>query len=389
MHLELNSSSSLDSFFTTFSPSCKPSVPNWISQLHSLTQQDEPHAAFLDKSVLFIGDSVDRFLMKDICTMLGGNYTIHRIDSFLAEASDAHDAKPNGGTPRSCFIGGPSGRQALTMASFFFYGFDERDIWTDKTSTWSSPARYSERWTVFEQAYSTLYGPPESIPPPSPPPDQDPESPPPDEQQPLRSPLFAPKTHPDLVIVNMGLWELARFDRIKEQSQNQITKLDESPPDPITLAPEFVNEYINLTIDFLARVRELLGPKPVLRWRQMHTPTISSGPYFKDPSGKKKKSRARFSPVKVRVLNEAAKYACQVAGERAKAAKGRWWGKRGGQERKGMLDDGRIGTYPVGDLVAPWPTRKWLRDDIHPTDRTGAVVWGSGIFEYLARVPRR
>ena len=161
------------------------------------------------------------------------------------------------------------------------------------------------------------------------------------------------------------------------------------------------------TVDFLAKIRRLVGDDSRIRWRQMHTPTISSGPYFKDPTGKRRKSRRRFTAVKIKVLNNAAAYACEIASEveyerrksvqeasvAQKATGSRWAKWRTGKERESedgdrVTENGRITVWPIGDLVAPWSAAQLLRDDIHPTQTTGMIVWGAGVLEYLARTPK-
>lgn len=314
---------------------------------------------------------MDRFVLHDICTKFNGTFGMHPMDSYL---KTTEEKKAVGGLPRSCLIDGPSGRQGLTLLSYFFYGYDEADMWRDKETTWTSPPNYSDRWDKFEyEAYPSVFG-PDGL---------------------LAGTPAGEKGYPDLVIVNMGLWELARFDRLDEQiHEHQDPK---KIVDPVTVDPAFVDEFIRLTVDFLGRVRKLVGDDARIRWRQMHTPTISSGPYFKDKSGKQKKSRGRFTPVKVKVLNEAASYACVVASEQeferrrldkdSARPRGRW-GRWRTEEEEDAAEDGSVTVWPIGDLIAPWPTNQWLRDDIHPTEGTGMAAWGGGLFEYLARTPK-
>lgn len=215
--------------------------------------------------------------------------------------------------------------------------------------------------------------------------------------------ILAGRDGPDLVIVNVGFWELARFDRLDEQRQLKEGVREALLVDPVTVAEEFVGKFIEKTVQVLGRVRRLVGGKARIRWRQMHTPTISTGAYFIDyGTGAPKKSRGRFTAVKVKVLNEAAERACEVAsgeeverrrrerevGGRWEGGRGNWWRGAGGGE---VLEeeDGRVVVWPVGELVAPWPTGQWLRDDIHPTGLAGVAIWGGGVFEYLARTPKR
>jgi len=304
---------------------------------------------------------------------------MHPNDSYKKTVNDTV-VKAHHALPRSCFIDGPSGRQGLVLMSYFFYGYDENDMWRDKVSTWSEPPRFKDRWEMFEfEAYPSIFG---------------------------EEGVLAGRYGPDLVVVNMGFWELARFDRLDEQQQFREGVDERDLVDPVTVGEEFVKEFIGKTVEVLGRVRRLVGGTARIRWRQMHTPTISTGPYFIDyNTGTKKKSRGRFTPVKIKVLNEAAEWACEVASgneverrRRERGGKGHWesrkgsWWRRVGEEEvqdEGGDEDGRITVWPVGELMAPWPTGQWLRDDIHPTDSAGVMVWGGGVFEYLARTPER
>ncbi|KAI5844095.1 hypothetical protein BZA05DRAFT_320033, partial [Tricharina praecox] len=281
-----------------------------------------PIAALQNRTVLLVGDSVDRFLVDDMCHLLEGKLTIYPVSTYASSAPDHPTGA--GGLPRTCQISGPSGLQNLTLASYFFYGYDSLDLWRDKTATWTSPANFAPRWTVFSRAYSTLF-----------------------------HPGSLAGTRPDLVIANVGLWELARFDRLHERAHAGSDA-------PVALDDGFVDAFVEGTVDFLARLRALVGPQPQIRWRQMHTLWSAEGSYFTEAG--KKQDRQRFSPVKVAVLNVAAREAVNRAG--------------------------KVGWWPVGEMVSPWPAAWWLRDSIHQSGTVGAVVWGGGVLEYLARTPR-
>jgi hypothetical protein len=174
-------------------------------------------------------------------------------------------------------------------------------------------------------------------------------------------------------MANQGLWELARFDR-------QLERAGFDDPDPPVVAVDFINEYTTKTIDFLASLRELVGDATRIRWRQMHTPTVSNGPYFVDPAGEKKKNRDRFHALKIRQMNEVAREIMMQVTEAE-------FSRRGGRRVDG--ESGSISVWPIGDIVSPWPTELWLADDIHPSSKIGGMVWGDGVLEYLARSPMR
>jgi len=316
----LNRSKPIRTTFSSLHPDCKPANPSWFAQLK--LSADAPIVALQNRTVLFVGDSVDRFLVDDVCRLLQGNLVLHPVTTYASSVSGAPTGA--GGLPRTCQISGPSGRQNLTLASYFFYGYDVADLWRDKKATWAPPANFPPRWAAFARAYGTLF-----------------------------RPGSLAGSRPDLVVANVGLWELARFDRLHERAHNGVAA-------PTTLPAEFVDAFVEDTVDFLARVRKLVGPQAAVRWRQMHTLWSAEGSYFTQAG--KKHGRPRFSPVKVAALNAAAKEAVRRAGG--------------------------VGWWPVGEMILPWPAEWWLRDAIHQSGTVGAVVWGGGVLEYLARTPR-
>ncbi|KAL7276462.1 hypothetical protein RUND412_000524 [Rhizina undulata] len=327
-HLYINQTSYGDTYFESFTPLCQPAQNSWIKRI----LLKEPIPELQNKEFLTVGDSVDRYLVMDLCTLLDAPLKVHPLHSFTETTEDQ-----NGGLPRSCYVE----HLNLTMANWFFYGYDEEDMWTDKSNTYTPPGEYHSRWDLFSKAIKTL---------PS-------------------------NGHPSLIITNQGLWELARYDRLLERAGSD-------DPDPPIVSNEFITTYMDQTLNFLSQLRTLVGDSTRIRWRQMHTPTISSGPFFKTKDGETKKSRARFHPVKIRQMNEVAKEVIRRASVAENDRR-----KKGGVEVRG--ESGRITMWPIGDIISWWPTGLWLRDDIHPTPSLGAFIWGEGALEYLARTPRR
>ncbi|BFZ62480.1 hypothetical protein YB2330_003574 [Saitoella coloradoensis] len=295
----------------------------------------EPIPELQDKTLLLLGDSVDRFTVVDFCSQyVGKNASAHPLDSFTGIVSQI---LPNmGGYSRSCYLDYLN----LKVAWSFFYGFDETDMWQDKKSAYTAPGQFSERWRLSLEALKTI-------------------------------------PTPNLVMVNAGFWELARFDRLYERAYK-------SEPDPPTVSTEFLNEYIGLTTQWLADVRKAVGSSPRIRWRQTHYPGKATGSYF-TIAGEKKKPRARFHEVKIRALNAAAGVAVQQASEAELRSRISWPEKPGLGE---LQDDGSITIWPIGDIMSGWDTKLWVRDEIHQTADVGSFVFGESLMEYLARSPR-
>lgn len=318
-HIHLNTTSHFDTYFASYDPTCQPSSPSWIAQIRASAANRSNISSLKNKELLILGDSIDRNIVIDLCALLGTPATVHPLHTYR----EAVDSKI-GGYPRSCKIE----HLNLTLANYFFYGYDETDMWTDKSNTYTAPGEFSRRWALFTQAIKTL---------PS-------------------------GGSPTLVMANVGLWELARFDRLLERAGKE---------DPAEIYDEFRAGFKAHTVSFLHDVRGLVGNNTRIRWREMHTPGISDGNFFVDPS-KGGKARARFSAVKINMLNAEAEEAIKTHSM---------------EEGKRRHGDTQVNMWPIGRLMRPWPAAMWIRDDVHPTDKVGAIVWGEGVLEYLARAP--
>lgn len=107
-------------------------------------------------------------------------------------------------------------------------------------------------------------------------------------------------------------------------------------------------------------------------WRQSHQP--NEKPTYFDPGDPENPGgeRGRYHPVKVRMVNEAARAVVgQIDGERKR--------------------EGRVGMemWNIGDAITPWHPKKWLGDKIHPTDQMAVWVWGEAWLDFLGTTNMR
>jgi hypothetical protein len=187
--------------------------------------------------------------------------------------------------------------------------------------------------------------------------------------------------HPTLVTVNVGLWELRRYD--------QLLKNKRLPnPMPPIIDKDYVAGFRNHTYNFLRGIRTLVGEDSRIRWRQMHTPftfiNATRAAELRELYEQKYheidgNQREWLHAAKVKQLNEAAR---QVAAEVSKYE----------TERRILdgivgVDTGRIDIWPIGDIVSAYPSQKILKDIVHPNDTYSARIWGEGILEQLSRTP--
>jgi hypothetical protein len=188
-----------------------------------------------------------------------------------------------------------------------------------------------------------------------------------------------------LITVNVGLWELRRYDRIL---MNQ--KLPD--PSPPMIDAEYMGSYKDSTYTMLKNLRTIVGDRTRIRWRQMHTPSAFTNEtreaelsdiYNAKFPGRAKKQRDWFHPVKVRQLNEAAREVIAELNEPGVQRRlvGRSDQKAGGETRMDI--------WPIGDIVSVYPSHRFLKDIIHPDNILGPQIWGEGIMEQLSRAPRR
>lgn len=178
----------------------------------------------------------------------------------------------------------------LTLAGYFMYGFDKDVLWakhppqappavchrSNKQMQFIEPGRYTDRMKTMADWVKTL---------PS-------------------------GGKPDVVIASVVLWELYSSEEILAQAKKPA-------PDPPVLEHEFVQAHMTKLQKHLGTISKLLPKSTPMIWRQSHQP--HERPTYFDPGHPKNPGgdRARFHPVKVRVVNEAARAVVwQFDGER-------------------------------------------------------------------------
>ncbi|KAF1988608.1 hypothetical protein K402DRAFT_452815 [Aulographum hederae CBS 113979] len=317
-HLYLNTTHPLSSRLHTYNPSCQPASPPWISQIQSTLQTKTPIPALANKEVLLVGDSVDRRILFDLCNAtLGLPFQSRSLYNFSEPNTNA-----TGGVPHTCSIP----QLNLTLSNFFFYGFDETDMFKG-LGPYCPPGRFTERFELLKRTLKTL---------PS-------------------------GGTPDLVVVNVGLWELLRHHVLAERTD---------AVDPLDLHEDFQREFLDNAVKFLREIREAIGPKPRIRFRENHTPSPSPNAgdenFITDEKVANGKKRVRYTSVRMGTLNALIEEAVRRANE------------------EGM----DVGMWFVGRAMRVWPPKMWVEDDCHPKKGILAGVWGEGLLEMVARAPR-
>lgn len=240
-----------------YNDDCKAIHPPPILQLRD--GMDFPDLK--DKSVLFIGDSVDRQNAAFSCEMIGQDVKVTYQRDYKDEVTDP--GKMSGGHPRYCY----SPEYNMTLSTFFFFGFDTDEIWHDKKKSYLLPGGVWERMKLLEEIV---------------------------ESRPHHNDL-------ELIVLNVGFWELARYDRL-----DGYAGITES----IYLTEEQVREYVVNLEKFVLEVQKIL-PNSRIVFRQMHSPRAQQGSFFNDGTSDR---HNRFHSNKVRQLNSAAKHVMDQMG---------------------------------------------------------------------------
>jgi hypothetical protein len=136
-HLHINNKSVSKTYYESFNPNCVPGPGSWIERVKSSAESGFPIPELQNKELLNIGDSVDRTVIMRLCNHLGVHTNVHPLHTFQETTEET-----NGGLARSCYIP----HLNLTLANWFFYGYDETDMWTDKKNTYQAPGEYSRRY---------------------------------------------------------------------------------------------------------------------------------------------------------------------------------------------------------------------------------------------------
>lgn len=262
--------------YNSLNPSCQPLNPSPVSAL----ENGLPFEQLQDKTAVLIGDSIDRQNLELLCPYIKG-------ELFISD-QDSHD-KPapgsSGGYPRRCYVE----KYNLSISNYFFYGFDRDSIWPDKANVFLEPGDYLKRLDLMQSALASL------------------------------------NRKVDVAFINVGFWELARFDRLDS---------NENLPEAISLRSTSVEEYQTKLTDFVEKVFALL-PHSRIIYRETHYPHYESGPFFSTASTVNRKHK--FHRYKVNQLNQVVQYLVKKLPE--------------------------LEYWPIGTLVRDIPDGEYMLDD--------------------------
>lgn len=238
--------------YVSLNPKCKTKADHIWTRL----VQNETIPELQDKTVVIIGDSVDRNLVTFLCDKAKGTIRPTYQEDHNHEWNRSSGREVPHCFPRVCTLPFYN----LTIVNYFMYGLDEQGIWNDRKDIFWAPYTWRERVQMFGKTFATLG----------------------------RGPA------PHTLVFNSGLWDLARYDRLGMKAGDNET---------ISYNATIVNEYATGLGEFTQMLGEMF-PSAQLVYREPHHPRIKPKGQF---TGGDKPRVYRYAAHKVDQFNEVAR----------------------------------------------------------------------------------
>lgn len=328
-----------DLTYISYDPECPVTHPSISSRVQAL---DPSIAGISNKTVVLIGDQADRNLVQYFCEEFRGNYRVSAKDDSHIETltlEELANRKKADTLPRRCYLP----QYDFSLSSYFFYSVsssenspeEEAALWYDESDTPTSSAALKVFNMNIEAPFSWKIR--------------------------LANTIKAVDTlhrhsPPDLIIVNFGLWDLLRFERL-----TLATKGSNGTPAARrkSLSSSQLAKYTERLDHFFQALREAY-PDSRIVYRQTHYPSLSIS---SDSSESKRPDHTLrynvFAPFKVHQISQV-----------AKSVAAKWY----------------IEYWNIGMLTRDIPKSDILQNGIYPTRQAALSIWGEGIFEYTIRV---
>jgi len=246
------------------SPPCTPR-----NTLLSQLIDGEPVPSTRGASVLIVGDSVDRELVRFF--HYAGKVRPLKPVPVLTTSEMTNSSAPLGNNANNGFPKAVHYPQFdFTVRNYHFCGLDRQGIWPDKQNPCNDPAPLEPRFAALEQWYKTL------------------------------------PREPDLIIVQSSLWDIARFQR----EQYWADGGDAEVPG---FSQEFLLEWIQEMSSFVRSLRGLVSNAPII-YRIMHEAVATEGTWFKPAGSTKDVLGPTFSELRVHQIREAQRYVADKEG---------------------------------------------------------------------------
>ncbi|VVT49987.1 uncharacterized protein SAPINGB_P002544 [Magnusiomyces paraingens] len=233
--------------YISLNPSCQPMASNIVNRI----KEKDSIPELLNKTMIFIGDSVDRFHIDRLCSStLSNEFKTYQDDHN--HIWNTTDKVPNS-FPRVC----NNDIYNFTVVNYFIYGFDLQGVWADRKKVFPEPFKWRDRVDLSLNAYQTLN-----------------------------------RGDPHVAFIGISLWELARFDILsKLANDTEVISFNETQ----------LNEYRDNLVELITTLRQRM-PQTRLVFRESHFPKSNPNRF----DGDKLPRTYRFSAQKVSQLNRIA-----------------------------------------------------------------------------------
>ena len=210
---------------------------------HVLSQQarNELSSTLQNRTVLLVGDAVDRALVQNLCTMLGTTSVSVTADHVFGGAlKNVGSTTPPGDTLLAdyCYV---EQFDAL-FTSFYHYGTETSDVW-NKQPTYFPPQRFESRMENLLVPYLNALKAPRTI-----------------------ASLPPRRKGVDRAVFSSGLWDLATW-AMEDIQTGQASSSD--------LSAERVKNWRARTVDMISALRTAVGQARIA-WRSLPLPPTAT-----------------------------------------------------------------------------------------------------------------
>ncbi|PKI85964.1 hypothetical protein MVES1_000392 [Malassezia vespertilionis] len=240
-------------------PSTSP-VVSLRSNSVSETRREELQQVLANKTVLLVGDVVDRTLLESVCTMLGRSAEPVTSGHVWGQSLNtyAFGGHPPADTTLGHYCYEPT--YDILLSTFYHFGTDIHDIWRQQPE-YAPPTLFETRMSYLLKPYLEAMNSPMPL-----------------------IPDMRRRTAPDMVIFSSSLWDLAMW-AMEDERENRPAYSD--------LSPARLKLWRSRMVDMTESLRATVGRHVPIYWRS--TP-IASTTQHDMADGLLRSIRAEFKP---------------------------------------------------------------------------------------------
>lgn len=255
----------------------------------SAAERSELQSVLQNRTVLLVGDAVDRTMIQSLCSLLGHDSVSvdanHIWGDALKHVPSAHTSSADHKSSDAlladyCY----EPVHDTLFTSFYHYGADTDDLWR-KQEAYSPPSLFEHRMTDLLGPYLKALSTPHTT---------------------AASRSLPPTRHgmPDLVLFSSNFWDLAVW--AQEDASNGVA-VDSD------LSSTRVLWWRSRMVDMIDALRAQVGPHARIAWRSAHLPPASASGTVEwfiqtlrlRPSGMSSQGHRLLSPNRIVQLNNA------------------------------------------------------------------------------------